>query len=86
MAICRAKFTVSKVSVFGSVYQSGGEIKDYKEITMQPVCGGSEENRSFASATPNGTLTFTLTNPDLQDEFKPGTSYYLDFTRADEEK
>jgi hypothetical protein len=49
---------------------------------MSAVCGGSEENNSFASSTPSGSIEFQLDNPDLSEEFKPGQFYYLDFTPA----
>lgn len=53
-----------------------------REITMSAVCDGSEENKSFATSTPTGSITFVLNNPALEDEFKPGQAYYLDFTPA----
>lgn len=53
-----------------------------REITLSAVHSGSEENRSFATATPSGSITFQLNNPALADEFKPGQSYYVDFTPA----
>lgn len=53
-----------------------------REITLQAMydSGIAEEDKSFATATPSGTLTFYLNNPALADEFKPGQAYYLDFT------
>ena len=52
-----------------------------REITLSAVYddGISKENKSFADATPNGRIRFTLTNPDLKDEFKPGQNYYVEF-------
>lgn len=61
-------------------YESTGV--PYREITLSAVCDGSEENRSFADATPTGTITFTLSNLALADLFKPGENYYVDFTKA----
>lgn len=55
-----------------------------REITMSAVLGGSAENQSFATSTPSGTITFQLNNPALADEFKPGQSYYVEFTPAGE--
>jgi hypothetical protein len=90
MSTCRAKFYVAKVAELDNV---GGHVskmytKDSKEtpvpareITMYAVYDGSAENRSFAQSTPNGTLTFMLGNPDLAEAFKPGESYYIDFTK-----
>jgi hypothetical protein len=55
-----------------------------REITLSAVYddGLAKENKSFADATPSGSLTFYLNNPNLADEFKPGDVYYLDFTKA----
>ena len=44
----------------------------------------NSENASFAKATPNGSLKMTIDNPDAQGFFKPGKSYYLDFTEANQ--
>jgi hypothetical protein len=38
------------------------------------------EDVSFAAATPSGTMTFLVDNPDVCDTFVPGKSYYLDLT------
>ena len=53
-----------------------------REITLSAVYddGIAKENKSFADATPSGTITFQLNNPALADEFKPGQAYYIDFT------
>jgi hypothetical protein len=73
---CVAKFSVDKVTHYGG---------NWREVTMSAVYddGISKENKSFAQATPSGTLTFTLTNPDLIDAFLPGQKYYLQFVKAD---
>lgn len=55
-----------------------------REITLQAVCGGSAENESFAKYTPQGTITITVDNEHLGEEFKPGMSYYVDFTPTGE--
>ena len=94
---CRAKFYVSKVSEIGTgqgrseITRLNAETKKYestgiphREITLSAVYddGISKENKSFADATPSGSMTFFLSNPALADEFKPGDVYYLDFTKA----
>jgi hypothetical protein len=87
----RAKFTVTRSAELG--YGSGGLATCYRdgnntgvpmrEITLSPCYDKSNpEDVSFSEATPSGTINFTLTNPDLKDEFKPGTTYYVDFTPA----
>lgn len=62
-------------------YESTGH--PVREITLSAVYGGSAENDSFSTSTPSGTITFTLNNPALADEFKPGWVYYVDFTPAE---
>ncbi len=44
---------------------------------------GNSEDNSFARWTPTGSLTMTVTNPNLVGTFKPGEKYYLDFTKAE---
>lgn len=54
-----------------------------REITMSAVYSGPDtENKSFAEATPSGEIRFTLNNAGVADHFKPGETYYVDFTRA----
>jgi hypothetical protein len=89
----RAKFTVTKSAIMG--YSSGDKgivqmcYRDGKpteiparEITMSAVYGTAGENASFAEATPSGEIKFILNNPDLQEVFQPGQTYYVDFTPA----
>ena len=38
------------------------------------------EDTKFSAATPNGSLKFSLSNPNLLDTFKPGQTYYVDLT------
>lgn len=56
---------------------------DQKEVHLQPVVSGSEENKTFSTYTPTGELKMTITNPAAMDFFKIGKEYYLDFTPAD---
>jgi len=74
VATIRTKFKIETVSQ----HCWGGE-----SIEAAPVVGGSEENKSFWKATPNGTLKFTISNPDVIGKFKAGREYYVDFTEAD---
>lgn len=56
---------------------------DAKTYRFQAVYdqGLVEEDRSFAKATPSGTLEILVDNPNAQ--FEIGASYYLDFTKVD---
>lgn len=54
-------------------------MKYAEKIKMQAVCGDDDpENISFSSATPTGSLEFTVTNPVVVGTFEPGDFYYLD--------
>jgi hypothetical protein len=93
----RAKFSVTKVAEFGDYNGNRQEILrvngdkyestgiPIREITLSVVYdnGVDAENASFAEATPNGSMTFTLNNPDCADEFKVGDNYYIDFSRIE---
>lgn len=39
------------------------------------------EDQRYAKATPTGSLTIQVDNPDVA--FEPGKTYYLDFTPAE---
>jgi hypothetical protein len=72
----RAKFNVESVKHFATVTI---------EVTLRavgPKTGETlnPENVSFSRYTPSGTLTMMIDNPSLAGFFKPGKSYYLDFT------
>ncbi len=73
MKTIRAKFLCTSVQDFGN---------DVKQISLQAVTTGSEENKSFSKYTPNATLNITITNPDASDIFKPKKEYYLDIVEA----
>ena len=68
----RAKFYVASV-----------KITQHSDILeMSAVYGGSTnaEDNTFAKASPSGSLTLQIDNPDIRGKFKPGDVYYLDFT------
>jgi hypothetical protein len=43
---------------------------------------GSDEDNTYAKYTPNASLSMTINNPALLGKFKPGDTFYLDFTPA----
>jgi hypothetical protein len=79
----RAKMEVTSVS-------DGGN-KSVENIAMQAVTSsnkpygpqGENEDNTYARYTPSGTLTLSITNPNLIGKFKIGQKFYLDFTEAD---
>lgn len=82
---CRAKFHVTAVTEFGN--GNGGK-SEGREIRMSAVydANRSAEDKAFSQYTPNGDLKFSLNNPALDGEFKPGDIYYLDFVKAEPTK
>lgn len=69
----RAKFVCNAVTDFGFS----------KEVKLTAVHDTSTpENERFNKATPSGTLTMAINNPDASVQFKPGMSYYVDFSAA----
>lgn len=70
----RAKFNVTKVT------------KEFygEEVELHAVYASetNAEDNQFSSATPNGHLTMTISNPNAIGFLQEGKSYYLDFTEA----
>jgi hypothetical protein len=51
-------------------------------VTLNPVTGTSEENKSFFDATPSGEIKFDTVNGDALAEFEPGVEYYVTIEKA----
>lgn len=43
---------------------------------------GSDEDNTYAKWSPNASLEITIANPALLEKFKPGETYYVDFTEV----
>jgi hypothetical protein len=76
MARVRAKFFVAELGTYTPNGAGGGK------VVMQPVAQGSEENKAFWEATPNGKLEMFVDNPEAFARFQVGKEYYIDFTPA----
>lgn len=74
MESVRAKFFVQSVEEF-----NGGQ----KKVNMHCQYSKNPEDNSFAEATPSGNCSLTVNNKAAADFFKPGTSFFADFTRAE---
>lgn len=74
----RAKFRVDSITrqLFGS--QGEGQT-----IKLFPVCGSSEENKTFFKWTPAGSIDLGTVNAEAAAQFELGKEYYVDFTKAD---
>lgn len=74
----KAKFKCSGVSVDE---QNEGN----KFVTLEAVTDGSEENKSFAKYTPNGSVQINISRETpAYDYFEGGKQYYLTFESAPE--
>lgn len=52
-------------------------------VSLGAVYGkDGSDNAQWSKWTPSGTLSMTITNPEVGDFFKPGGEYYLDLTPA----
>lgn len=70
----RAKFNCT------SVTDSYGN----QEVELWAVYAGdrNSEDNQFSSATPNGRITMTISNPAAIGFLEEGKSYYVDFSEA----
>lgn len=69
----RAKFKCTAVE------DNNGESKN---IRLEAVIDGSDENKSFFRWTPSGQITIGCVNEAANRQFEPGKEYYVDFTPA----
>lgn len=68
----RAKMQIQTVTLGG-----------YSEVVeMSAVYGGNtnDEDNSFAKTTPSGTIKLQIANKELHGVYKPGDTFYVDFT------
>lgn len=84
----RAKFYVSSVSEPKPATKFLGEgkseqVQAYDISLFAVTANGSEENKSFFTNTPTGSLTLNTVNEAAAKQFEVGKEYYLDFTPAE---
>lgn len=77
----RAKFRVDSVNRLS--WERGKT--NAAVVVMSPVYSNdpNSENKAFWEATPNGKIEMTINNLAAFDQFQPGDSFYVDFTKAD---
>jgi len=73
MAVVRGKFTVTSVT-------DRSATSTHKEVTLDARYSQSPEDNSYASATPSGKITMTITNPSAVEALPIGGVFYVDFT------
>lgn len=74
MTTTRAMFRCNSVQTFGPNQASNIEFTAINDVS-------TPENERFTKYTPSGTLRIAVDNPAVV--FEPGSSYYLDFTKAE---
>ncbi|MFC6080898.1 hypothetical protein [Sphaerisporangium aureirubrum] len=73
--ITRAKCRCQSIEMFAGA--------DQRKIRFTPEYDASvPEDQRYARYTPSGELWLMVTNPAV--DFRPGQSYYLDFTPVEE--
>lgn len=84
MKTVRAKFRVSAIERrIGTVWIDGkAQSGEVQTITLNPVTGGSDENKSFFASTPSGEIKLGTVNVEAAQVFQLEHEYYIDFTPA----
>lgn len=72
----RAKFQCNSVTDY--VYG-----KEVALIVVYAPNGVNPEDRNFTKATPSGEIKMRIDNPEAAIQFKPGKTYYVDFTEIE---
>lgn len=79
----RCKFFCSEVGEAAWVvydYETKkNSLKKVYKARMSPVCSGSEENKKFFDATPQGSFEVSTV---AEKYFEAGKEYYIDITAA----
>jgi len=74
----------AKLKIESILKTEHGETLKMRPVSDKPFDpDGNSEDNSFAKWTPSGVLELNITNPALIGQFKPGDSYYLDFTKVE---
>lgn len=74
----RAKFKVQSITRIAG----WGGPKEFHTIKLQPVVGGSPENKEFFANTPSGSIELAVVVASVGEQFDIGKDYYVDFTEA----
>lgn len=83
MPVVRAKFRCDAKTERSYSKNADGTPIIQKDIELNPVMGGSEENKAFWKASPSGKITLGCANLPAADLFEIGKEYYIDFTPAE---
>ena len=80
----RAKFKLSTIerSIQNTHDGENWILREVQTLGFHPVFDGSEENKKFWEATPNGKITLICVNEEAWKLFNLGEEYYIDFIAA----
>lgn len=80
----RAKFKVIAITKREHYHRNpNGTTRTIDDVELQPVTGGSEENKRFFESSPSGSIKLGCLNPEASKQFEIGREYYIDFTLAE---
>lgn len=81
MSVMRAKMMVTKVDQLNPPEAIPAMMRlEMTAVTDRPFdADGQSDDNTYARWTPSGTLSLSVTNPNLFDKFKYGQKFYLDF-------
>jgi hypothetical protein len=79
MKSVRAKFKVQSITTTLHWQADKGHMGT---VRLQPVSGGSDENKRFYEATPAGQIELGTLNQEALAMFVIGQEFYVDFTPA----
>ena len=77
----RALFTVN--DVLARQDSAGKTVSQIVRMNPSYVSNPENPNHAFWKATPTGNLEMTINNEQVFGFFKPGKSYWLDFTEVE---
>jgi hypothetical protein len=70
----------SKVTTSAINYGSQAGTIDQKTVELSPV--NDDANKTWSKYTPSGAIQLTINNPEAFEAFKPGETYFVDFSQA----
>lgn len=70
----QAKMKVDSVEAVGSS----------QRVKMSAVTGGTNEDNSYATATPTASVDMQIDNPSLSGKIKVGQKFYVNFSLAED--
>jgi hypothetical protein len=77
-----AKFLVTKAAT-PEGWTPAAEQIEMQAVTEKPFdSDGNSDDNTFAKWSPTGSLSMTITNPNLLGQIKVGQKYYIEFTEA----